>query len=102
MNKKYPIVVILILLCCLFIFIPVWAQKTLTVGEVTAEPGEKKSGFIIVPKGEDGPETIIPITLINGKKPGPVLALTAAIHGYESIDTQDAQADGAVSQLVIM
>ena len=27
--------------------------------------------------------TTIPITVIKGSKPGPVLALTAGIHGYE-------------------
>ena len=27
--------------------------------------------------------TKIPITVIKGSKPGPVLALTAGIHGYE-------------------
>ena len=61
----------------------VYAQKPLTVGKVTAAPGEKKSGFIIVPAGSDGPEQQLPITLINGAKPGPVLALLAGTHGYE-------------------
>jgi len=60
-----------------------FAQKPLKVGEVLANPGEKKSGFINVPKGMDGPEIQIPITIINGAKGGPVLALTAGIHGYE-------------------
>jgi predicted deacylase len=83
MNIRNRNFVTIVLLYCFFILIPVWAQKTLTVGEVTAKPGEKKSGFIIVPEGTDGPETQIPVTLINGTKPGPVLALTAAIHGYE-------------------
>jgi predicted deacylase len=83
MKKKNQISWIITLLYCLFVLLHVQAQKTLTVGGVTAGPGEKKSGFIIVPAGKDGPETQIPITLINGTKPGPVLALTAAIHGYE-------------------
>jgi len=60
-----------------------FAQITLKVGDVLANPGEKKSGFIKVPKGMDGPEIQIPITIINGAKDGPVLALTAGIHGYE-------------------
>ena len=58
-------------------------QKTLKVGGVTSSSGEIKSGFINVPAGSDGPEIRIPITVVNGKKKGPVLALTAGIHGYE-------------------
>jgi predicted deacylase len=68
----------------LFIFLnQVSAQKTIRVGEVSTNPGEKKSGFIVVPAGNDGPEHKIPITVINGKKAGPVLALIAGVHGYE-------------------
>jgi len=59
------------------------AQNTLTVGQVTAKPGESQSGFILVPPGKDGPEVYIPITIVNGVKAGPVLALVAGIHGYE-------------------
>lgn len=72
-----------IILGLLLISNVVFAQKTVKVGEVSAQPGEKASGFIIVPAGSDGPETHIPITIINGKKSGPVLALTAGVHGYE-------------------
>ncbi|MFC1561405.1 succinylglutamate desuccinylase/aspartoacylase family protein [candidate division KSB1 bacterium] len=59
------------------------AQQPLKVGDVTANPGEKKSGFIYVPGGEDGPEVNIPVTVINGTREGPVLALIAGTHGYE-------------------
>jgi predicted deacylase len=59
------------------------SQETLRVGGVTAHPGEEKSGFIGVPAGTDGPEVQIPISIINGITEGPVLALTAGIHGYE-------------------
>ncbi|MFC2167808.1 succinylglutamate desuccinylase/aspartoacylase family protein [Acidobacteriota bacterium] len=62
---------------------PAFCQKTLTVGDVTSSPGEKKSGYIIVPKGMDGPEIRLPITVVKGSTEGPVLALTAGIHGYE-------------------
>ncbi len=57
--------------------------QTLNVGEISAKPGERTDGFIIVPEGSDGDEVKIPVTVINGTKKGPVLALTAAIHGYE-------------------
>ncbi len=61
----------------------VFSQKTIRVGEVTASPGEKRSGFIRVPAGDDGPAVSIPVTVINGTQAGPVLALTAGVHGYE-------------------
>jgi predicted deacylase len=62
---------------------PALCQNALKVGGVTSSPGEIKSGFISIPAGSDGPEIRIPITVANGKKKGPVLALTAGIHGYE-------------------
>ncbi len=66
-----------------FISISTIAQKTITVGELTAKPGEKKNGYIIVPAGEDSDVVKVPITLINGVKDGPTLALVAGVHGYE-------------------
>lgn len=62
---------------------PALCQKTLQVGEVRSSPGEIKSGFIKVPSGADGPEIRIPVTVVRGKTEGPVLALTAGIHGCE-------------------
>lgn len=59
------------------------AQDVLTVGEVTALPGEKASGFIRVPGDDGGIDASIPVTLICGQQPGPVLALLAGIHGSE-------------------
>jgi hypothetical protein len=62
------------------------AQAPLTVGAVTARPGEAVTGWIEVPAGADAaadPATRIPITVINGARPGAVLALVAGTHGYE-------------------
>ena len=59
------------------------AQQPLTVGPVTAAPGSTVSGTIeIAARGGDS-GTTIPVTVINGTKPGPVLALTAGVHGQE-------------------
>jgi predicted deacylase len=58
-------------------------QETIKVGGVTCPAGELRSGFINVPAGSDAPEIQIPITVVNGHTKGPVLALTAGIHGYE-------------------
>ena len=57
-------------------------HSNFTVGTITAAPGARASGFLEVPPGSDG-GTRIPVTLIHGAKPGPVLALVAGTHGYE-------------------
>lgn len=48
-----------------------------TVGPLRAEAGAAVSGVLAVPGAE------IPVTLIHGARPGPVLALVAGVHGYE-------------------
>jgi predicted deacylase len=57
-------------------------HKRLSVGSAVAKHGRKTSGFIDVPTGPD-PGTRIPVSIIAGGKAGPVLALTAGIHGSE-------------------
>lgn len=52
------------------------------VGPVKAAPGTRASGYIeIAPRMDAG--TRIPVTVIHGAKPGPVLGLVAGTHGYE-------------------
>lgn len=58
------------------------ANPALTVGGITARPGEKVSGWLDVPKGSDE-GTRLPVTIVNGRADGPVLALVAGVHGYE-------------------
>jgi len=58
------------------------AQKPLSVGGVTAAPGQKASGWIEIPDAAD-PGTRIPVSVVHGARPGPVLALVAGTHGYE-------------------
>ena len=81
LNRQFMKVIFYILI--LTFSISLFAQGTFKVGEVSTKPGDKKSGFIIVPSGSDGDEVKIPITVVNGVKSGPVLALVAAVHGYE-------------------
>jgi hypothetical protein len=57
-------------------------QTPLTIGSVTARPGETASGFLEVPAGVDS-ATRIPFTLVRGREPGPILALIAGTHGSE-------------------
>lgn len=58
------------------------ATERLTIGPITVERGEKRSGFLDVPTGPDG-EARIPVTVVHGARPGPVLALIAGTHGSE-------------------
>lgn len=58
------------------------SAQTFRVGPVEAARGEAASGFLVVPDGVD-PGTTIPVTVLNGARQGPVLALIAGNHGYE-------------------
>jgi uncharacterized protein len=53
-----------------------------TVGTATAAAGQKGTGYLKVPAGAD-PATDIPVIVINGARPGPVLALVSGAHGTE-------------------
>jgi len=57
-------------------------QAPFTVGPLTVRPGEARSGFLEVPAARDS-GTRIPITVVRGRDPGPVLALVAGTHGSE-------------------
>ena len=57
-------------------------RKTFTVGTATAAPGQKVMGTIDVPAGIDT-ATSVPVAVVHGAKPGPVLALVAGAHGTE-------------------
>ena len=59
------------------------AQTPFTVGPVTAQPGTAASGTIDVPPLGGDKGTTIPISVIHGSRPGPVLALVAGMHGME-------------------
>jgi predicted deacylase len=59
------------------------AQQPFTVGSVSAAPGTIASGELAVAPGAGDQGTTIPISVINGARPGPVLALTAGVHGQE-------------------
>jgi predicted deacylase len=62
--------------------VPVTAQGAFTVGTATAAPGQKATGAIEVPAGADA-ATTVPVAVIRGAKPGPVLALVSGLHGTE-------------------
>jgi hypothetical protein len=59
------------------------AQAPFSVGSVTAAPGTMASGTLAVDPRAGDTGTTIPISIVQGTRPGPVLALVAGIHGYE-------------------
>lgn len=59
-----------------------YARDVFILGPIEAPPGSMRSGYLNVPPGEDG-DARIPVSVLNGARPGPVLALVAGTHGYE-------------------
>ncbi len=59
------------------------AQQPFSVGPVSAAPGTIATGELAVPARAGDQGTTIPISVINGTRPGPILALTAGVHGQE-------------------
>jgi uncharacterized protein len=57
-------------------------RASFSVGTATAKRGQKVTGIIAVPAGVDA-ATNIPVAVVHGAKPGPVLALVSGAHGTE-------------------
>jgi predicted deacylase len=58
------------------------SKPTFSVGTATAARGQKAYGVIRVPSGSDAGYDI-PVAVIHGAKPGPVLAVVSGSHGTE-------------------
>ena len=54
-----------------------------SIGTLQAGPGEAASGYLEVPPANGDAGTRIPVSILHGAKPGPVLVLIAGVHGYE-------------------
>lgn len=78
MKRYLTAVSLVVAICALSAF----AQGSFTVGTATAAPGQKATGYIEVPAGVDA-ATSIPVIVVRGTKPGPVLALVSGSHGTE-------------------
>jgi len=52
------------------------------IAQQSIAPGSRADFRIAVPEGSDG-ATFIPMTVIHGRKAGPVLAMVAGVHGFE-------------------
>ena len=57
-------------------------RQTFTAGTAKASRGQKVYGAIQVPAGSDGGYDI-PVAVVHGARPGPVLAVIAGAHGSE-------------------
>jgi predicted deacylase len=60
------------------------AGQAFRVGSASATPGQKATGYLAVPAGVDA-GTNIPVVVVNGAKPGKVLALVSGAHGTEYV-----------------
>jgi predicted deacylase len=58
-------------------------QAPLSVGSASATPGAAASGEIKVPPLGGDPGASIPVSIVNGARPGATLALVAGVHGME-------------------
>ncbi len=58
------------------------AHPTFTVGTATAQRGQKSFGVLTVPPGIDAGYDM-PVAVIHGARPGPVLAVVSGSHGSE-------------------
>ncbi|MBC7363361.1 MAG: succinylglutamate desuccinylase/aspartoacylase family protein [Candidatus Aminicenantes bacterium] len=86
-RAKSVTILLLVLLVSFLAFPPLASSQArvnqpFTVGSLVARPGEVISGYLEVPPGLD-PAARIPVTIINGQKPGKVLAAVAGVHPYE-------------------
>ena len=68
--------------CALLSVFAAAQPATFAVGTATAARGQKATGTLDVPAGVDA-ATSIPVVVVNGAKPGPVLALVSGSHGTE-------------------
>jgi uncharacterized protein len=60
-----------------------------SIGPLTVAPGERAQGLIPVGSSSYGVELGIPLIVVNGTEPGPVLCVDAGVHGDE-YDGQEA------------
>jgi predicted deacylase len=64
-------------------------MQTITIGPVTAGPGEKAFGYVDVVE-LSASVVRVPVWIINGGTPGPRVAVTAGMHGTEYVGIEAA------------
>lgn len=80
MLRPLPIVTLLIV--SLLPLAAVAQQSAFSVGTATAAAGHKVTGVIAIAAGVDA-STDIPVVVVRGARPGPVLSVVAGSHGTE-------------------
>jgi len=58
-------------------------NKSITIGATRVRPGERASINLPIADLYTGTSVSMPVKVVNGKRPGPVLFVSAAIHGDE-------------------
>lgn len=58
-------------------------RSAIQIGKVWGKPGERKNIDISIANLYDGTDLSTPVEVLRGKVPGPVLFISAAIHGDE-------------------
>lgn len=58
-------------------------MKTISIDQISCEPGKRSHGFIQIAKRADGSPIGLPVIIVNGTKEGPTLVVDACIHGDE-------------------
>lgn len=59
------------------------SRESFSIAGRSVAPGERADFDIAVPSGDSDPATYVPVTVFHGTADGPVLALTAGVHGFE-------------------
>lgn len=77
-------------LLCGALLVPAVAQA-LNIGGVEIAERGRIDLRIEVPQGRDDPATFVPITVLSGTQPGPVLLMVAGVHGFEFTSVLAAQ-----------
>jgi len=67
------------------------ARPAFLIGGVAIAPGTRADVDLVVPAGVTDPATAVLVTVFHGARPGPVLALTAGVHGFEYVPILAAQ-----------
>jgi predicted deacylase len=82
MLRSFRFSLVFLIILAFLPFIALAQRSAFAVGTASAAPGQKVTGYLEVLPGVDG-GTNIPVVVVNGAKPGPILALVTGAHGTE-------------------
>jgi predicted deacylase len=82
MLRSFRFSLVFLIILAFLPFIALAQRSAFAVGTASAVPGQKVTGYLEVLPGVDG-GTNIPVVVVNGAEPGPILALVTGAHGTE-------------------